>query len=47
MSESTNIKVSPSTWRRLNSLKRPGDTFDDVLQRVLDESDAESIEELQ
>jgi len=30
------IKVSGETWQRLNALKRePGETFDDVVQRLL------------
>lgn len=39
----TTIKVSESTWKRLNAKKSPGDTFEDVLQRLLDdECDASS-----
>lgn len=34
-----NIKVSDGTWRRLNAMKQPGDTFDDVLQRLLSQAD--------
>lgn len=29
------IKVSDDTWRRLNARKEPGDTFEDVIQRLL------------
>ena len=36
-SDTQPVKVSPDTWRDLNSLKHPGDTFDDVIQRLLDE----------
>jgi len=41
----TNISVSSEVWMELNSRKQPGDTFDDVLRRVLemdgdDEADA-------
>lgn len=35
--EKTNIEVFLDTWRRLNSLKRgPGDSFDDVINRLID-----------
>jgi predicted CopG family antitoxin len=36
----TKISVSGDTWQRLNALKRePGETFDDVVQRLLTKSD--------
>jgi len=36
----TKISVSGETWRRLNARKRqPGETFDDVVQRLLNDSD--------
>lgn len=31
------IKVSEENWRKLNALKMPGDTFDDVIDRLLDD----------
>lgn len=35
--DTTTIQVSMDTWRRLNSRKKgPNETFDDVLQRLLD-----------
>ncbi|WP_449329041.1 DUF7557 family protein [Salinigranum rubrum] len=35
--EKTNIEVYRETWRRLNHLKeRPGDSFDDVINRLID-----------
>ena len=34
--ETTNVKVENGTWRQLNRLKEPGDTFDDVISRLLD-----------
>jgi len=34
--EGTHIRVSDDTWQELNSLKEPGDTFNDVIQRELD-----------
>jgi predicted CopG family antitoxin len=36
--EKTNIEVYRETWQRLNHLKeRPGDSFDDVINRLIDE----------
>jgi len=31
------IRVTEETWLELNRQKRPGDSFDDVLQRLLAE----------
>jgi predicted CopG family antitoxin len=31
------IRVTEETWRELNIRKQPGDSFDDVLRRLLDE----------
>lgn len=33
----TNIQVSQSVWSELNGRKKPGESFDDVLQRVLEQ----------
>ena len=45
MGQSPVLKVSEETWRRLNARKKPGDTFEDVVQRLLEEADgAEPIE---
>ena len=33
------IQISGDTWKLLNGLKRPGESFDDVLQRVVKEND--------
>ncbi|UDF60579.1 antitoxin VapB family protein [Halobacterium sp. BOL4-2] len=32
------VKVSEETWRELNAQKHPGDTFEDVIQRLLNET---------
>jgi len=32
------VKVSAETWRELNAKKNPGDTFEDVLSRLLEEN---------
>lgn len=33
----THIRVSEENWQRLNSKKKPGDTFDDVIDRLISE----------
>jgi len=33
------IRVTATRWRRLNALKRPGESFDDVVERLLDAHD--------
>lgn len=33
----TSIQISLGTWRGLNQRKEPGDSFDDVIQRLLSE----------
>lgn len=33
------IRVTEETWSELNQRKRPGDSFDDVLQRILNEAE--------
>lgn len=30
----TNIRVSDEAWKKINSFKRVGESFDDVLMRV-------------
>ncbi|APW98876.1 hypothetical protein CHINAEXTREME_14305 [Halobiforma lacisalsi AJ5] len=35
----TTIQVTEETWRQLNVRKNPGETFDDVIQRLLEEAD--------
>jgi predicted CopG family antitoxin len=37
------IRVTEETWLQLNKKKRPGDSFDDVIQRLLEE-DAETVD---
>lgn len=37
----THIRVTTDTWKQLNSQKEPGESFDDVLQRLLAERDEE------
>jgi predicted CopG family antitoxin len=38
-SAETHIRVREGTWRRLNQRKRPGDSFDDVIDRMLNRLD--------
>ncbi|WP_449405013.1 DUF7557 family protein [Halorussus pelagicus] len=40
MAEMTTVSVSADTWKRLNRAKEPGETFDDVLQRLISEGSA-------
>ena len=35
----TTIEVKDSTWKELNSMKRKGDSFDDVINRLLESED--------
>lgn len=35
------IRVTDETWQELNARKRPGDSFDDVLQRLINDYDGE------
>lgn len=37
----TNIKLHDKTWKRLNSRKEPGDSFNDVVSRLLDQTEVE------
>lgn len=34
--EITTVKVKGETWKDLNQMKEPGDSFDDVIRRVLE-----------
>jgi len=37
--EKAPVTVSTQTWRRLNALKRPGESFEDVIDRLLNDTD--------
>lgn len=41
----THIRVSEETWTELNIRKRPGDSFDDVIVRLLEEEEEEGKRE--
>lgn len=36
-SDNTNIQVSDENWTRLNAKKRPGESFNDVITKLLDD----------
>jgi len=38
------IRVTPENWERLNKRKKPGDTFNDVITRLLSERDGAAEE---
>jgi len=40
MGDDTTIRISECTWRRLHRRKEPGDSFDDVLDDLLEEVDS-------
>ena len=40
----THIRVTGETWKRLNAQKEPGDSFEDVIRRLLDESEDDADE---
>jgi len=42
MGEGTTIRVTRDTWKRLTSLKEPGDSHDDVIRELLDERESEA-----
>lgn len=35
----TTIEVSDGTWRTLNMAKEPGESFDEVVKRIIQEND--------
>ncbi|MCY3411628.1 MAG: hypothetical protein INQ03_08365 [Candidatus Heimdallarchaeota archaeon] len=45
----TTIHISKSNWKRLNQLKEPGETMDDVVSKILSSyvDDEENTEEIQ
>lgn len=40
MSNSTTIQIDINTWKALNSRKKPGDSFNDIIQRILEKTEA-------
>ena len=42
--EKTNIEITQQTWKRLNSRKESGDSFDDVVVKLLDATDVGKVE---
>lgn len=41
--EDVNIRIKRNTWQELHNRKGPGDSFDDVIQRLLEK--AEGVEQ--
>lgn len=41
--DSVNIRIKKDTWRELHQMKEPNDSFDDVIQRLLDEDDTGNL----
>jgi predicted CopG family antitoxin len=39
--DSTTVQVSTDTWKTLNRRREPGESFDDVLQKIIEEIDNE------
>jgi len=39
MGDTTTIEIKTETWRELNMRKEPGDSFDDVIKRLLEKTD--------
>ncbi|WP_134671696.1 DUF7557 family protein [Halorussus marinus] len=40
MEDMTTVSVSADTWKRLNRAKEPGESFDEVLQRIMNEEES-------
>lgn len=38
MAETTTVEIKNETWKQLNRRKEPGDSFDDVISRLLEET---------
>jgi predicted CopG family antitoxin len=39
MADTTTVEVRTVTWKELNRRKEPGDSFDDVIDRLLEQTD--------
>jgi predicted CopG family antitoxin len=37
--ETITVEMKETTWRKLNLLKQPGDSFDDVVDRLVESGD--------
>lgn len=37
--DTTTVQVDNETWKELNTRKEPGETFDDVIRRLLESED--------
>lgn len=41
MGDDTTIRIKVDTWEELHDRKQPGLSFDDVIQRLLDEAETD------
>lgn len=39
MDDPTTITIEKQTWKKLNARKEPGESFDEVVTRLIEESD--------
>jgi predicted CopG family antitoxin len=39
MGDTTTVEVKTETWKQLNERKEPGDSFDDVISKMLAETE--------
>lgn len=44
MAETTTIEITKSRWKELNGRKEPGDSFDDVIRRLLEEDQGDDVD---
>jgi len=42
MGDDTTVRVKDDTWRRLRGRKDRGETFDDVINQLIDETESHS-----
>lgn len=42
--DDTSIRIKTDTWKRLNDLKQPGVSFDDIIAALLDEHEGENVD---
>jgi len=45
MSDDTSIRIKVGTWRQLRERKGPGESFDDVINGILDEAESDAPQE--
>lgn len=40
VTDGTNVRIKNETWTRLNRMKEPGQSFDEIIRELLDESES-------